>query len=261
MKPSQQITAYCTASEYTLGKLVNFLKEEGLQPVLYRDLAHLATASGDLFFFSYGVVIFWGLVDHEELEWLEKIRPFEIGHLKTIEHDEFTFSWGPSFRIHQDEIILPTEQIEAKIAVSYGLAQSVKLFGFENRIQTTIAKTRVLPETLAIKGKIPLSRREISQTVGELFIERNSVNLHTDILDTPEFFWDTPELEPFYRSMVQYLDVRPRVEVLNKRLDIVKELLEILSNQLDHQHSSRLEWIIIFLILFEVAMTVVQHFG
>jgi uncharacterized Rmd1/YagE family protein len=25
---------------------------------------------------------------------------------------------------------------------------------------------------------------------GQVFLERNEVNLHSDILDTPEFFWE-----------------------------------------------------------------------
>jgi uncharacterized Rmd1/YagE family protein len=55
-----------------------------------------------------------------------------------------------------------------------------------------------------------------------------------------------------YRTTVNYLDVFTRVDVLNKRLDIVNELLEMLGNQLNHQHSSTLEWIIIALIVIEV---------
>lgn len=83
---------------------------------------------------------------------------------------------------------------------------------------------------------------------------RNSINLHTDILDTPEFFWDHEDLEVFYEKTCHYLDLTARVDVLNKRLDIVKELFEILNDHLEARHSSRLEWVIIILIAVEVAM-------
>ena len=75
------------------------------------------------------------------------------------------------------------------------------------------------------------------------------------MLDTPEFFWEHPELEPFYRRTSHYLDITKRVEALNRRLNVVHELFEILRNELNHQYSSRLEWTIIILIVIEVVVT------
>jgi len=39
--------------------------------------------------------------------------------------DEFTFSYGDNMRIEEDEIILQTKNTLTKLAISYGLAQSV----------------------------------------------------------------------------------------------------------------------------------------
>lgn len=44
------------------------------------------------------------------------------------------------------------------------------------------------------------------------------------------------------------LDIDQRVEVVNKRLDVLEQLLEILRAEKSEQHSSRLEWIVIWLI-------------
>ena len=161
-------------------------------------------------------------------------------------------------RIEEDEITLQTKNVLSKLAISYGLAQSVKLTTFEETIQKTIDRTRSLPEDLANKGKIRMSRKGISRKMGELFTERNFINLHSEILDTPEFFWNYPELEPFYRRTAHYLDVSKRVEVLNRRLTVVHELFEILSNELNHQHTSRLEWTIIILIVIEVVIALLR---
>ena len=90
------------------------------------------------------------------------------------------------------------------------------------------------------------------------FLERAVINLHLDALDTPEFFWEDSELEPLYKMITVYLDVQPRVEVLNKRLSILHELLEVLGNELNHQHSSRLELTIIWLIVFEVCLSLLR---
>ena len=94
--------------------------------------------------------------------------------------------------------------------------------------------------------------------MGELFIERNTININTEILDTPEFFWEYPELETFYRKTASYLEVSKRADVLNRRLNVIHELFEILRNELNHQYSSRLEWTLIVLIVIEVVLAVLR---
>jgi len=249
-------TSYGTASSFDIPKLFQFLSTEHTVQ-LFRDIIYMGITENKehtkhIFYFSYGVVVCWGMSEEEELAALATIKPFEKEPSQKVELDEFTYVYGSSMKIEEDEIMLQNKNILTKLAISHGVAQSVKLATFEELIQKTIDLTKHIPSELARKGKIPLSRKEISKKMGKLFMERNFINLHADILDTPEFFWDYPELEPFYRRSAHYLDVGKRVEVLNKRLGIIHELLQILSAELNHQHSSRLEWTIIILIVIEV---------
>ncbi|MGE5196308.1 MAG: RMD1 family protein [Anaerolineae bacterium] len=255
-------TSYCTASYYDIPRLFQDLQTKG--PChLYRDIIHTQLKEekkikGDTFYFSFGVVVIWGFIEEEEKEILDFLKDYEKEPLGKVELDEFSYVYSEAMKIEEDEISLQNKSILTKLAISHGIAQSVKLTVFEELIQKTIDHTKRLPRDLARKGKISLSRKEISKKMGELFIERNFINLHTEILDTPEFFWDHPELESFYRRTVHYLDVNKRVEVLNKRLNVVHELFEILSNELNHQHSSRLEMTIIGLIVIEVVIALLR---
>ncbi|MBA3721371.1 MAG: RMD1 family protein [Parachlamydiaceae bacterium] len=253
--------AYCTATSYQIKPLYERLKEIH-KPTLYRDVIHMTVSYeamyGDIFYFPYGVMVAWGLPQQLCQRYLEKVREFEHQPLDDIETDEFTFIVGDSQKIVEDEIILPNDDTLHRLAISHGLAQSVKLGTFENAIRKTFDHTKYIPEDLAKYGSISLSRREIRRKMGELFIERNSINLHVDVLDTPEFFWDYPELEPLYAMTASYLDIETRVEVLNQRLDVVHELFEMLGNELNHQHSSRLEWTIICLIVIEVFLSLLR---
>jgi uncharacterized Rmd1/YagE family protein len=213
----------------------------------------------DIFCFTYGVVVFWSFDEADEKKFLKKLKPYEIHPVDQQEKESMTFSFGQVAKIEEDEIILPDTELFSRMAISHGLAQSVKLASFEWAIQKTIDTTKNIPEQLAIRGRVPLSKNEIRKKMGELFIERSSVNLHTDILDVPEFFWDHSEVEPLYTMIANHLDLETRIEVLNQRLDIVHELFEMLGNELDHQHSSRLEWIIIGLIVIEVIISTLSH--
>lgn len=200
----------------------------------------------------------WGLSEEEELRLIEKVKHVESNPLDRFERDLYDFSYGEIARIQRDEIILSSNDVLTKLAISFGLAQSVKLTVFELTIDKTIATTRHLPEDLARKGKIFLSRKQMSRKIGELFIDKSSVNLHSDILDEPDFFWEYPEHHPLYRDVFKCFDIDTRVEVLNTRLEILGDLLEILNTQLNHQHSSILELTIIWLIVIEVILAVLR---
>lgn len=251
--------AYCTATSYQIKPLFDRLK--GSSAVLYRDVIQHSVPGisvGDVFFFSYGVIVCWGLSVEQCLFYLNLVKEFEDQPLEELERDEFTFAFGDTPKIVEDEITLPNHDVLTRLAISQGIAQSVKLSTFENAIRKTFNLTKQIPEDLAKYGKISLSRKEIRRKMGELFIERNSINLHVDVLDTPEFFWEYSELEPLYSMTANYLDIETRVEVLNQRLDVVHELFEMLGNELNHQHSSRLEWTIIILIVIEVFLSLLR---
>lgn len=246
--------AYCTASSYQIKPLFEFLKKfHAVQ--LYRDVIYVnASDAMSVFIFPYGATVFWNIPKDMIDKFLSEWRPFEKDPID-IEIDEFTYNYGSQAKVVEDEITLPNEDILIKLAISHGIAQSVKLNSFETAILKTFKTTQSIPVDLAKKGKISLSRKEIRKKMGEIFLERAIITLHVDALDLPEFFWEYPELESYYRMITNYLDLQPRVEVLNKRLNIIHELFEVLGTELNHQHSSRLEMTIIALIVLEVVIS------
>ena len=61
-----------------------------------------------------------------------------------------------------------------------------------------------------------------------------------------------------YGAFCKYLDLPNRINILNKRLDILRELLNVLETQLDNSHSTKLELIVIALIIVEVVLQVLE---
>lgn len=259
-----RVAAYCTSTGFNTNKLAAYLKASyGVTRI--REVLHVHLTRGveseqkdsDIFFFPFGALVCWGLSEDQERQILKEIRPFEQQPIEVPEEDIFYYTYGAHAKIEDDEIILPDHESLTKLAFSHGFAQSVKLGVFEQTIQKTIHLTKELPEHLATQGSIKLSRQDIRRMMGRLFIDRSSINLHQELLDTPEFFWEYSDLESYYALVAHYLDRERRVNVLNQRLLIVQELFDMLAAELNHQHSSRLEWTIIWLIMIEVLLHVI----
>jgi uncharacterized Rmd1/YagE family protein len=258
--------SFSTANGYDLAGLANWFKRKGYVTRLSRDVLHVVSPKKpmDIFFFNHGCFVCWGFNQRQELKWVELVKEFSRSPLSRIDIDHFCFRFGEETLIDSHErfkldiITLDSDNPQIKLAISYGLAQSVKLESFEDAIQETVKKNGYLPEEMAKTGAISLSRRSISKRVGEIFLARSSINLNAEFLDTPEFFWRNPNLEPFYIMTKKFLDIPSRVMALNQKLDVLQKLLDILNSQVQHRHSSLLETIIILLILIEILISIFQ---
>ncbi len=70
----------------------------------------------------------------------------------------------------------------------------------------------------------------------------NNLYLASNMLDIPNFFWDSePTLHPLYFAIREYLEIKPRIQVLNERCRVFLDLAEILSDSIaDNKMSSKL---------------------
>lgn len=60
------------------------------------------------------------------------------------------------------------------------------------------------------------------------------------MLDVPHFFWESePTLYPLYIAVREYLEIKPRIQVLNERCRVYLDLAEILSDSIADNRTSR----------------------
>ena len=79
------------------------------------------------------------------------------------------------------------------------------------------------------------------------------------MLDAPAFFWDSePTLHPLYTAVREYLEIKPRIQVLNERCQVFLDLGEILSDSISDKKMTRITWIIIFLIVVSICVTCLE---
>lgn len=237
---------------------------------LVPDAKHFA----ELFVFSYGVAVFWNFTEQQEkailadLAFAESeegtaalaVRPLDEGDLET---EEFHFEYNSRARrprVFNDMItLLPRSDHMVKLTISHAIAQSTKLCFFEEQMSETLQNAQHVPKQLALTGELDLSRTEIFQILGLLFKNRVDINLSSNILDVPNFFWDAePTLHPLYVAIREYLEIDPRIQVLNERCRVFLDLAEILADSVADAKMSYITWICILLIVLSICVTVTE---
>ncbi len=211
--------------------------------------------------FPYGVVVCWGdgnlapvlflLQPHLKAPFDQSKVIFDEFAIETDNNDSSKFVFDDTIYLKEmDELIL--------VAISHSLAQSLRLIKFEDATIESISNIIHIPQTLAKHGKIKETKKEISKMQGHLYSLKSMIRLEYSVLDKPEFFWEYPEYDEYYDRMTNYLEINQRLSILDKKFDTIDEILAILSDELNHRHSSNLEWIIIILILFEIVIFFIQ---
>lgn len=122
-------------------------------------------------------------------------------------------------------------------------------------------EAQYVPRRLALTGRLGMKREEVVKILGRLFQSRVDVNLSSNILDVPNFFWDSePTLHPLYSAVREYLEIKPRIQVLNERCRVFLDLAEILSDSIADTKMTKITWIIIVLIVLSIFVTVSEVF-
>ncbi|KAG8438855.1 hypothetical protein GDO86_005153, partial [Hymenochirus boettgeri] len=268
-----QCTAFATADEYQLDGLCHDLVSHGYLelPSLPRDASNVLLVgventakdydSGMIFFFREGAVIFWNVEEKtmkNALQILERheIQPYEVA-LVHWENEEINYSYGEGHtKLVNGEIklnsLLELDEVSLeKFAFSNALCLSVKLAIWEATLDTFVASIQSIPEMLKARKKVKLSHDDVMQKIGELFALRHRINLSSDLLLTPDFYWDRENLEHLYDKTCQFLSINRRVKVINEKLQHCTELTDLMRNHLSEKHGLRLEWMIVILITFE----------
>eukprot|EP00584_Thalassiosira_punctigera_P025739 CAMPEP_0172557830 /NCGR_PEP_ID=MMETSP1067-20121228/75579_1 /TAXON_ID=265564 ORGANISM="Thalassiosira punctigera, Strain Tpunct2005C2" /NCGR_SAMPLE_ID=MMETSP1067 /ASSEMBLY_ACC=CAM_ASM_000444 /LENGTH=402 /DNA_ID=CAMNT_0013347023 /DNA_START=80 /DNA_END=1288 /DNA_ORIENTATION=+ len=217
----------------------------------------------EVFVFGFGAVVFWNFKDEDsEKQWMEQHlfpRKEVLGlrhNAESIESacDEMGLCYGEAFKWHRDVVHLQTRDAGEKLAVSFAVAKSANLSIYEWRMEQAIRRNAHIPEDLAKHGQLHLNRKQINVEVGRLYLLNNAINLETNMLDTPEEFWEDDRFQPEYDTSIKYLDVNARINLLNRRLEVLKDLNRILMDAAHNHHATILEWIIIILIVVEVVI-------
>jgi uncharacterized Rmd1/YagE family protein len=233
-----------------------------------------AMSFGEMYIFGYGVVVFWNFTERQEKDILADMTfSFHETHIDLVtkpqaadsfETEEFHFEYNPDIarpRIFNDMITLKSGDHMIKLAMSHAIAQSTKLSFFEERMQDTMQEAVDVPRRLALTGRLGMKREEVVKILGRLFGSRVDVNLSSNILDVPEFFWDSePTLHPLYAAVREYLEIKPRIQVLNERCKVFLDLAEILSDSIADKKMTSITWIIIVLIVISIFVTCSEVF-
>lgn len=231
-------------------------KQKLALPILFSDSDELFLANGDqkyIYLFQYGVVAFFNHNTTEINRLIAQLNPeatpWEEQELS--ETIKVVIQKGTQ-QVTFDEVILPDFDQEAIRLVLLNTSQSVALDKYLEITDSLLEETNGYIKSLELTGKLNISGRKLKRFIGKVLNIKNQISENLYIFDAPDITWENESLNQLHLALKQTFDLKDRYRYIYERTAIIKDDLELFKDIMDHRESSKLEWIIILLILVEV---------
>lgn len=238
------VFAYATAEEYDLEGLHTALTKQDLyqtkkffsksssesdEDVLYVGAKYqVENEPHEIFFFREGSVVLWNCSEEEIANVLRDLREFEVNRYENdVVIDEcelmlYKYTDGLQAQLKNGNFFIQKGESGDldRYTFSNAMTASVKLGIWEAALDRYVNSMEFITDDLKSGRKIKMTRAAVLQKTGELFALKHMLNLRSDLLDTPDFYWDREELERLFIQTSGYFSIQRRTKVISISLAI-----------------------------------------
>ena len=231
-------------------------KQKLALPILFNDSDELFLSNGPekfVYIFQYGVVAFFNHSPQEINSLIEMLCPSAAPwQEQDLRETIRVFIEDGVQQVAFDKVILAHFDPEAIRLVMLNTSQSVALDQYLEITDQLLTETNRYTKSLELKGKLDMSGLKLKRFIGKVLNIKNQISENLYIFDSPDITWENESLNSLNIALKQTFDLKDRYRYIYERTAIIKEDLELLKDIMEHRESSKLEWIIIILILVEV---------
>lgn len=207
--------------------------------------------------FRYGVAVLTGLTPEQEEEVLAALRPRltrpvvpaeeEVGLIMIDpEKDDQVVPGGP--------ISLRTFTPERLIVIADALSKSVVLARDERDVSGVFEVVEPFARELYDTGSIAGGRRAILKHIGNTLLVQQRVSGRVAVAEKPDVVWDRYDLERLALRLQDEYELKERDAALSRKIAVIAETAQVLTDIIDTKRSLRLELIIVVLIAVELVV-------
>ena len=234
---------------------VNEARQQLNWSLLFQDsdeLFYEYSAHKFIYIFQYGMIGFFNLSADEIDSAVSQVYPFCKDHLKETISEAVDVHIKNTVKVEFDKVILVDLNAEMIRLVMLYASQSVALTRYSEITEALLVETNEHTKYLENKGRLDISGQKLKRFIGKTLNIKNKISENLYIFDSPDIVWEDETLNKLNSDLKQTFDLKDRYRLIHDRVDIIKENLELFKDIMDHKESSKLEWIIIILILVEV---------
>lgn len=206
-----------------------------------------------VYIFKYGVICFYGITDAAIESVLNELKAAFIKPQEETYSKQIDISIeGGSNKVTFGMVKLSVASVESLRLIMLNVSQAVALAKYGRISEEVLEETKLHTTYLEEQGKLDIGGKELKKYIGKVLNIKNKISENLYIFESHQVTWEDESLEKLDRDLKKLFDLRDRYRSLSERLQIIKDNLDLFKDIMFHRESSKLEWIIIILILVEV---------
>jgi uncharacterized Rmd1/YagE family protein len=213
-----------------------------------------------IYVFKYGVVSFLDYNEDEIKTALNIIRPFCKNFFEKPMFDVFKIQTDARVnKLGYDKIDIVGNDVEVIRLVMLNVSQSVSLDYYTDLMEKLMSETTHHTQLLESTGKLGIKGNKLKRYIARSLLLKNRIAENLYIFDSPPETWEDERLNKLDSDLKKTFDLQERSRNIHEGLSIIKDNLELFKDLLQHRNSTTLEWIVIILILIEVAHMLIEQ--
>lgn len=210
---------------------------------------------------KYGVVCFMNVSNSKTDEFIKTVS----NHCKYFYDSELTKDYyiepnSPEIKFGCNKATLTYVDIETMRLIMLNLAQSVALDYYFQQSRVLLEETNKHTIVLEKRGKLEISDKNLKKFIGKTLNLKNKILENLHIFDSVPETWQSDFLLKIDIELKNALYMERRSDTIHEDLKIIREHLEYFSDIMHHSASTKLETIVIVLVLFEVIDIIVRGY-
>jgi uncharacterized Rmd1/YagE family protein len=250
-----------TARALIVGERIDTVGLERPDTISLLPLAFRVGSQGLVALFRFGVAVMVGLTPLEEEDTLARLQT-RVSGARAKGDDETALleisPIGDEQKSSSGPIQIKDLSPQRFLVVADALAKTVALARDEREVNKVFDVIEPFAARLAATGRTPYARRAMLRLIGQALLVQHRVSGRVAVEEKPDVLWDRPDLERLYARLEDEYELKERAGVLKRKLDVIVETAHALTDIIDADRATRLEWAIIILIVAELIAAMVQ---
>lgn len=255
-------TSSIQVQAFFVGQRIDLKMFEKTHVLAKAPLVVRAGTQGYAVLFRYGVVVLFGMDAVEQVSFLAELKHLVVEPFDTPESESTVIVVDEDHGegIRDGEICLHYVAIPHLQLVADILGKTVVLAHYESILAQSFEKIEPMALELKSKGRSGRKARDFLDQIGQTLLIQGKVIGRVEVDEKPDLLWDRPELDRLFSRLRDEFELKERHRALMHKLDLIFRTAETMLALLQDRRSFHVEWYIVFLILFEIIISLYELF-
>jgi uncharacterized Rmd1/YagE family protein len=213
-----------------------------------------------LFLYNFGSTVFFNVADDQQKQILEKLKKVNVpqnpGYTTT---DEFSVevTGEDKHEVSFNKAVIHDLTYQKARLISMVVAESAALEYFELIVDDLLERNHQISDSLRTKGKLIKETKQLVKFIGFCLTTKQEIIANLYVVDAPDEVWEDQVLDRLYGELKRMFEIETRYRVLEYKLKLVQESLEIIVDLARSSREIMLDMTIVVLIAIDIIIALV----